>query len=123
MQLTATACRDDDQDHYGVGALSVRELKHRRRELGVSLGLTPPGTPGRRSVDLALAAVDSELARRYLFERAYPAREDQVRKARHAVADFLTDCPCAGEATLIASELAANAVLHTKKNVSFCRFG
>ena len=43
----------------------------------------------------------------------YPAEPEQVRHARAALARWLSDCPQADEAILIASEFAANSVLHS----------
>jgi len=43
----------------------------------------------------------------------YPAQPAQVRHARAALAGWLEDYPRADEAVLIASELAANSVLHS----------
>jgi serine/threonine-protein kinase RsbW len=113
MQPTTAAQRSNDQDYYGVGVLPVRELMRRKRELAVNLGLTLPHTPARRSVDLHLASVETELGTRRIFERAYPAREDQVRLVRHAVGGYLAGFSHVGEAIMITSELATNAVLHS----------
>ena len=44
----------------------------------------------------------------------YPGRADQVRHVRRAVASYLAGCPAAADAVLIASELAANAILHSR---------
>lgn len=43
----------------------------------------------------------------------YPAEPGQVRPARAALAGWLRGCPRADEAILIASEFAANSVLHS----------
>ena len=43
----------------------------------------------------------------------YPGHLDQVHRVRHAAARYLADCPAAGEAVLIVSELAANAIVHS----------
>ena len=43
----------------------------------------------------------------------YPAEPGQVRHARAALAGWLRGCPQADEAILIASEFAANSVLHS----------
>jgi len=43
----------------------------------------------------------------------YPAEPQQVRHARAALAGWLDGCPRADEAILIASEFAANSVLHS----------
>lgn len=47
------------------------------------------------------------------FQATYPASPEQVRHARRALAELLADSPAAADAALIASELAANAVLHS----------
>ena len=44
----------------------------------------------------------------------YPGRADQVRHVRRAVAQHLAGCPAADDAVLIASELASNAILHSR---------
>jgi anti-sigma regulatory factor (Ser/Thr protein kinase) len=43
----------------------------------------------------------------------YPAEPGQVRHARAALAGWLSSCTQADEAVLIASEFAANSVLHS----------
>jgi anti-sigma regulatory factor (Ser/Thr protein kinase) len=48
------------------------------------------------------------------YQHTYPGRADQVRHVRHDVARHLGECPVADEVMLIASELAANAVLHSR---------
>ena len=49
----------------------------------------------------------------------YPGHPDQVHHVRHAVARYLAACPAAGEAVLIASELAANAIVHSASRGAF----
>jgi anti-sigma regulatory factor (Ser/Thr protein kinase) len=44
----------------------------------------------------------------------YPGRADQLLYVRRAVASHLTGCAVADDAVLIASELAANAILHSR---------
>src|SRR5207244_9863079 len=44
----------------------------------------------------------------------YPGRVDQLHHVRRAVASHLTGCAAAADAVLIASELAANAILHSR---------
>jgi anti-sigma regulatory factor (Ser/Thr protein kinase) len=45
-------------------------------------------------------------------QRTYPGRADQVVQVRREIAADLAGCPAAEDAILIASELAANAILH-----------
>lgn len=47
------------------------------------------------------------------FSRAYQGRSDQVRLVRADLRELIDDCPIADEVLLCASELAANAVLHS----------
>ena len=44
----------------------------------------------------------------------YPGRADQLRHVRRAVASHLTGCVAVADAVLVASELAANAILHSR---------
>lgn len=44
---------------------------------------------------------------------SYPARADQVGRARALLGRMLAGCPAASDAVLICSELAANAVVHS----------
>ncbi len=44
----------------------------------------------------------------------YPGRANQVHRVRRAVANHLTGCAAAADAIVIASELAANAILHSR---------
>jgi anti-sigma regulatory factor (Ser/Thr protein kinase) len=113
MQPMTTAQCSDNQDYYGVRALSARELRRRKRELAARAGLASPPIVGCLSGDVHLAAVDAELGTRRIFECAYLAREDQVSSARHAVKGYLAGCPRVDDAIMITSELATNAVLHS----------
>ena len=49
----------------------------------------------------------------------YPGRADQVHHVRRAVAKHLVGCPAADDATLILSELAANAIVHSASRGQF----
>ena len=53
------------------------------------------------------------------YAGTYLGQADQVREVRRAVARHLTDCPAADDATLIVSELAANAILHSASRGQF----
>ena len=46
--------------------------------------------------------------------RVFPGRPDQVRPARRFVARALAGCPAADDAVLCVSELASNAIQHTR---------
>ena len=45
---------------------------------------------------------------------AYPGRTDQLHRVRRVVASHLAGCAAAADAILIASELSANAILHSR---------
>ena len=51
-------------------------------------------------------------------QRTYPGRADQLSQLRREIACHLSGCPAAADATLIASELAANAIIHTQSRGS-----
>jgi DNA-binding CsgD family transcriptional regulator len=51
------------------------------------------------------------------FGQAYPGRPEQVRRVRADLGAILNGCPVAGEAILVASELAANAVTHSSSRL------
>jgi anti-sigma regulatory factor (Ser/Thr protein kinase) len=48
----------------------------------------------------------------------YPGRADQLHDVRRAVASHLAGCAAADDAALIASELAANAILHSRSRAA-----
>jgi len=48
------------------------------------------------------------------YQRTYPGRADQVRHVRRDLAEHLDQCPVTDDVMLIASEFAANAVLHSR---------
>jgi anti-sigma regulatory factor (Ser/Thr protein kinase) len=48
------------------------------------------------------------------FQRTFPGRTDQVSQVRRDLAAYLRNCPAADDLILIADELAANAILHTR---------
>ena len=47
------------------------------------------------------------------FERAYPGTADQLGQVRADLTEIAGQCPVIDELVLLASELAANAVLHS----------
>ncbi len=49
-----------------------------------------------------------------MCSRSYPGRADQVPQVRAFLARVLDGCPAADDAVLMADELAANAVLHSR---------
>lgn len=46
------------------------------------------------------------------YQRTYPGHPAQVAQVRRDLTRHLTGCPAADDAVLIASELAANAIVH-----------
>ncbi len=53
------------------------------------------------------------------YTGVFPGTADQVSRARREVARHLAGCPAADDATLIVSELAANAVLYSNSKGQF----
>ncbi len=47
------------------------------------------------------------------YQRTFHGRADQVARVRHEIAAHLDGCPATADAILIASELAANAIVHS----------
>ncbi len=55
------------------------------------------------------------------YEGTFQGRAEEVARVRREVAAHLGDCPVADDMVLIASEFAANSILHTKsRGQSFC---
>jgi anti-sigma regulatory factor (Ser/Thr protein kinase) len=48
------------------------------------------------------------------FQRAYPGAASEVRQVRADLAAVAEGCPAAGELILLASELATNAIMHSR---------
>jgi serine/threonine-protein kinase RsbW len=57
--------------------------------------------------------VQAEPATITSYTGTYPGRADQVREVRRAVARHLAGCAAVDDATLIVSELASNAIVHS----------
>jgi serine/threonine-protein kinase RsbW len=53
------------------------------------------------------------------YTGVFPGRADQVGRARREVARYLADCPVASDALIVLSELATNAVLHSRSKHDF----
>jgi serine/threonine-protein kinase RsbW len=53
------------------------------------------------------------------YQRTFHGRTDQVPRVRREIAAYLDGCPAADDAVLIASELAANSVLHSASQGEF----
>ncbi len=49
-----------------------------------------------------------------IFERTYPGAATEVRNVRDDLAKLAADCPLSDDLILLASELATNAVLHSR---------
>jgi hypothetical protein len=48
------------------------------------------------------------------YTGTFPGQAEEVRRVRREMADYLGDCPVTDEIVLIADELAANAILHSR---------
>jgi serine/threonine-protein kinase RsbW len=64
-----------------------------------------------------LAARQAVLTAAPLCSRSYPGRAQQAGAVRRFVADVLEDSPVLGDAGLCVSELAANAIVHSKSGL------
>jgi anti-sigma regulatory factor (Ser/Thr protein kinase) len=49
----------------------------------------------------------------------FPGRADQLHQVRRTVAQHLAGCPAVADATLVLSELAANAIVHSASRGQF----
>jgi serine/threonine-protein kinase RsbW len=56
------------------------------------------------------------------FTDSYPGTPDQVAQVRAALVSMLNGCPVADDVVLTASELSANAVVHTRSGQPGGRF-
>ena len=53
------------------------------------------------------------------YQRTFHGRADQVSQVRRDVAGHLDGCPLAADATLVVSELATNAIVHSRSAGEF----
>ncbi len=54
--------------------------------------------------------------------RSFPGRADQLAQVRAFIAELLDGCPVAGDVVLVADELAANAVQHSRSGAACGQF-
>jgi hypothetical protein len=75
-----------------------------------------PGPAGnaRKKGDTAVVAVQTGTR----YTGTFHGRPEEVSRVRHEVAGYLGRCPAADDIVFIASELAANAILHTQSRGS-----
>jgi serine/threonine-protein kinase RsbW len=64
----------------------------------------------------------NEVASTVVYSRVFAGRTDQVHIVRASLGQALAGCPMADDAVLAASELAANAVLHSRSREHGGRF-
>jgi hypothetical protein len=57
-----------------------------------------------------------------VYSRVFPGRTDRIREVRATLGRALADCPMADDAVLAASELGANAVMHSRSREPGGRF-
>ena len=53
------------------------------------------------------------------YKRTFPGRADQLSQVRREIAGYLAGCPAAADLVLIANELAANAIVHSRSRGEF----
>ena len=68
------------------------------------------------------AGTTAEPMARTRLRRTYPGHPSQVSKVRHDIAVITDGCPVADELTLLASELSANAIIHSRSGQPGGRF-
>jgi anti-sigma regulatory factor (Ser/Thr protein kinase) len=59
-------------------------------------------------------ATDTHATTALGYASTFPGRADHVSQVRREIAAYLAGCPAATDIILIASELAANAIIHTR---------
>ena len=52
------------------------------------------------------------------YQQDFPGRADQLSQLRREIAGYLGSCPAAADMVLIADELAANAIVHSRSRGS-----
>src|SRR6266571_7022751 len=72
-----------------------------------------PPTAAVRQARTATGQVPQAAQTAAWYQRTFHGRADQVSQVRRDLARHLADCPAVDEAVLIASELAANAIVHS----------
>jgi DNA-binding XRE family transcriptional regulator/anti-sigma regulatory factor (Ser/Thr protein kinase) len=106
-----------------IGALESRDLPRchfrTRGRIAAALGTHPkaisaPGDPLAGAPSATVAPGDPQPVPGSAGSRRFPGRPDQVREARAFLQGILGDCPVADAALLVCSELAANAVQHSR---------
>ncbi|HEY7145336.1 MAG TPA: hypothetical protein VH637_13915 [Streptosporangiaceae bacterium] len=56
------------------------------------------------------------------LHRVYPGRPDQIARVREDLSELLDDCPVEDDLILCASELATNAVRHSRSGLRHATF-
>ena len=106
-----------------IGALFSQDLPRchfrTRRQVAAALGTHPkaisaPGDPMAGARVVAAAPGGREPSPGDARSRVFPARPDQVREARAFLRGILGDCPVTNSALLVCSELASNALQHSR---------
>jgi anti-sigma regulatory factor (Ser/Thr protein kinase) len=59
-------------------------------------------------------ATDTHATTALGYASTFPGRADHVSQVRREIAAYLAGCPAADDIILIADELAANAIIHTR---------
>jgi DNA-binding XRE family transcriptional regulator/anti-sigma regulatory factor (Ser/Thr protein kinase) len=106
-----------------IGALESQDLPRchfrTRGRIAAALGthpkaITAPGDPLAGAVCATAAPSARRAGPGSADSQRFPGRPDQVREARGFLRGILGDCPVADAALLVCSELAANAVQHSR---------
>jgi serine/threonine-protein kinase RsbW len=88
-----------------------------RRGHGTALAAPPAGAPaiaGEPALGLVAAVLPCREGGRRVLHASYPGVPKSVRAARHQAEAALAGIPCAQDAVYALSEVAGNAVVHTR---------
>ncbi|MGD0246800.1 MAG: hypothetical protein ABSB59_41615, partial [Streptosporangiaceae bacterium] len=72
--------------------------------------IDPPGRPGEAGNPSTSTAAG--------YHGTFSGRAEEAARVRREIAAYLETCPAAADAILIAREIAANAIIHTRSRGS-----
>lgn len=120
MLLPAAVCAPEE-DKRDPAALTVAELSQLAVDLANSAGHIRPAALVSLRIAGNLTAVRQELEQRLLQVRL-PGEHEQAGTARRRLSSFLAlagvDAACTDDAVLVLSELATNAMCHTRSRLA-----
>jgi anti-sigma regulatory factor (Ser/Thr protein kinase) len=123
MRIPDKLTQPDLKDASKAAGLFVTEAKASWPLLRRTV-LSPEGLPAEPDKDRQLEGIPagSAISPVAWWSRDFPGQAAQVREARHWIEDLLPECGPLQDFLLLASELCANAVLHTRSREAGGRF-